>query len=37
MDLQTSLKLDYSDDAYDAMKAVEPNVRSSLLLSNSGR
>ncbi|VDM35687.1 unnamed protein product [Hydatigera taeniaeformis] len=28
MDLQTSLKLDYSDDAYDAMKAVEPNVGS---------
>ncbi|KAL5967067.1 Hsc70-interacting protein, partial [Taenia solium] len=27
MDLQTSLKLDYSDDAYDAMKAVEPNYQ----------
>ncbi|CDS41246.1 mitochondrial import receptor subunit tom34 [Echinococcus multilocularis] len=27
MDLQTSLKLDYSDDAYEAMKAVEPNYQ----------
>uniref|UniRef100_A0A5K3FRD2 TPR_REGION domain-containing protein n=1 Tax=Mesocestoides corti TaxID=53468 RepID=A0A5K3FRD2_MESCO len=27
LDLQTSLKLDYSDDAYEAMKAVEPNYQ----------